>query len=117
MLGPAAAGALPSGATDHQVAAAIDVDGDGDDDIIMTDLDSSNNEDPLTNRALIWVGLGTDDQFGKRFDFTPVEQLHPASEVWGQYEVEVMDVNGDNKADLVIHWSSSPHQVFVALAK
>ncbi|MEM7415100.1 MAG: FG-GAP-like repeat-containing protein [Gemmatimonadota bacterium] len=94
-----------------------DVDGDGDDDIIMVDLDSSNNAEVLTNRVLIWVGLGTDDALGKRFDFTPVDQLHPAQEVWGQYDVEVRDLNGDNKADLVLHWASSPHQVFVALAK
>lgn len=94
-----------------------DVDGDGDQDLVMVDLDSSNNENELTNRALVWVGLGTDDQIGKRFDFTPVEQLHPAQEVWGQYEVEVLDLNGDDKADLVLHWQSNPHQVFVALAK
>lgn len=96
-----------------------DVDGDGDDDLVMIDLDSSNNgDDPvLTNRAKIFVGLGTDDQIGPRFDFTPVDQLHPEQEVWGQYEVEVRDLNGDNKADLILHWASSPHQVFVALAK
>jgi hypothetical protein len=37
--------------------------------------------------------------------------------VWGQYRVHVMDVNGDDKADLVLHWNSSPHQVYVGLAK
>lgn len=94
-----------------------DVDGDGDDDLVMVDLDSSNNRPEATNRVRIWVGLGTDDQIGKRFDFTPTDQLHPAQEVWGQYEVELLDVNGDDKADLVLHWQSSPHQVFVALAK
>jgi hypothetical protein len=94
-----------------------DVDADGDSDIIMVDLDSSNNKPNATNRARVWVGLGTVDQLGTRFDFTPVDQLHPAQEVWGQYRVHVMDVNGDDKADLVLHWNSSPHQVYVGLAK
>jgi hypothetical protein len=94
-----------------------DVDADGDSDFIMVDLDSSNNRPNATNRARVWVGLGTVDQVGTRFDFTPVDQLHPAQEVWGQYRVHVMDVNGDDKADLVLHWNSSPHQVYVGLAK
>ncbi len=95
-----------------------DVDADGDDDLIMVDLDSSNNKpQPLTNRVKIWVGLGTVDAQGSRFDFTPVEQLHPELESWAQYEVEVRDINGDFKADVILHWDSSPHQVFVALAK
>lgn len=94
-----------------------DVDADGDADILMVDLDSSNNNPVLTNRVRIWVGLGTVDQLGTRFDFTPVDQLHPASTTWGQFRVHVADVNGDNKSDLVLHWNASPHQVYVALAK
>lgn len=95
-----------------------DIDADGDDDLVLVDMDSSNNKpQAMTNRVKIWVGLGTVDGFGTRFDFTPVDQLHPAQHVWGQYDVEVRDVNGDNKADLVLHWNSSPHQVYVALAK
>ena len=94
-----------------------DVDADGDSDIVMVDLDSSNNRPVLTNRARIWVGLGTDDNLGIRFDFTPVDQLHPVQTTWGQYEVEVLDVNGDGKADLLMHWNSSPHHIYVALAK
>lgn len=94
-----------------------DIDADGDADLVMVDLDSSNNNPVLTNRARIWVGLGTDDNLGERFDFTPVDQLHPESVAWGQFDVELADVNGDNKADLVIHWNSSPHQIYVALAK
>lgn len=95
-----------------------DIDADGDDDLILVDMDSSNNKpETMTNRVKIWVGLGTVDGFGTRFDFTPVDQLHPAQHVWGQYEVVVRDVNGDNKADLLFHWNSSPHQVYVALAK
>jgi hypothetical protein len=29
----------------------------------------------------------------------------------------IPDVNGDKKADLVLHWNTSPHQIYVALAK
>lgn len=94
-----------------------DVDADGDTDIVMVDLDSSNNNPALTNRARIWVGLGTDDQIGKRFDFTPVDQLHPEQVAWGQFRVHMTDVDGDGKSDLLLHWATSPHQVFVALAK
>lgn len=94
-----------------------DVDADGDADIILVDLDSSNNTPETTNRARIWVGLGTVDPTGTYFDFTPKDQLHPAQEVWGQYRVHVADVNGDDKADVILHWNASPHQVFVGLAK
>jgi hypothetical protein len=94
-----------------------DVDGDGDADLILVDLNSANNRPQLTNRLQIWIGLGTVDEFGTRFDFTPVDQLHPASDIWAQYDVEFVDVNGDNKRDVVIHWNSSPHQVYVVLAK
>ena len=94
-----------------------DVDADGDSDMILVDLDGDNNPEQETNMAKIWVGLGTDDLHGPRFDFTPVEQLHPEQEVWAQYQVEVTDVNGDNKADVVLHWSTSPHQIYVGLAK
>jgi hypothetical protein len=94
-----------------------DVDADGDSDIVMVDLDSSNNDPVLTNRVRVWVGLGTVDQLGTRFDFTPQDQLHPAQEAWGQFKVRVSDVNGDDKADLVLHWYTSPYRVYVALAK
>lgn len=95
-----------------------DVDADGDSDIVLVDLDSSNNTPVTTNRARIWVGLGTtDDDRGTYFDFKPVDQLHPEQEVWGQYRVHVTDVNDDGKSDLVLHWNSSPHQIYVALAK
>lgn len=94
-----------------------DVDADGDSDIVLVDLDSSNNDPVTTNRARVWVGLGTVDQLGTRFDFTPVDQLHPAQEAWGQFRVHMADVNGDDKADLVLHWNASPHQIYVGLAK
>lgn len=94
-----------------------DVDGDGDADLILVDLNSANNPESPTNRLQIWIGLGTVDEFGTRFDFTPVDQLHPASDIWAQYDVDFVDVNGDNKRDVVIHWNSSPHQVYVVLAK
>ena len=96
---------------------AGDVDADGDVDVVLVDLDSSNNNPVTTNRARIWVGLGTVDQIGTRFDFAPVDQLHPAQEVWGQFRVHVADVNADNKDDVLLYWNSSPFQVYVGLAK
>ncbi|MGD2045873.1 MAG: FG-GAP-like repeat-containing protein [Gemmatimonadota bacterium] len=96
-----------------------DVDGDGDSDIILVDLNGDNNHpDPNTNGAKIWVGLGSVDvDLGTIFDFKPVDQVHPNQDVWGQYKVVATDVNGDDKTDLVLHWNSSPHRVYVALAK
>lgn len=94
-----------------------DVDGDFDTDIILVDLDGTNNRPVNTNGAKIWVGLATDDQLGIRFDFKPVEQIHPQQDTWGQYEVHVMDVNGDHKVDVVIHHNATPHRIYVALAK
>lgn len=101
---------------------AGDVDADGDSDLIMVDLDSSNNKTgdgsaPPADRARIWVGLGTVDQVGVRFDFSPRDQYHPAREVWGQYAVHVADVNGDGKTDVILHWNTSPHRVYVGLAR
>jgi hypothetical protein len=64
------------------------VDADGDADIILVDLDSSNNKPDETNRARIWVGLGTVDGRGAYFDFRPTDQTHPVQEPsWGQFRV------------------------------
>jgi hypothetical protein len=96
-----------------------DVDADGDSDMIMVDLNGANNKPtPNTNGAKIWVGLGSvDADLGTIFDFSPVDQVHPAQQVWSQYKVRAADVDGDLKSDLILYTSGSPASVYVALAK
>lgn len=85
-----------------------DVDGDGIDDIVWT------NQQPGQVAADVYVALGTNNGL---YDFSPVKQDQPYQDTWSQYTVFLMDVNGDNKQDLVWIKPGSQTLLYVATAK
>jgi hypothetical protein len=68
----------------------------------------------------MWVGLGNSEG---GFDFTPVDQEHPAttgaSEDWTVFRggVVVLDVNGDGRDDVVWNERAVTNRLYVALAR
>ncbi|MEO0899111.1 MAG: thiol-activated cytolysin family protein [Bacteroidota bacterium] len=85
-----------------------DVDGDGIDDITLT-----NQESGVTCSKVI-TALGTPNG---EYDFTPVKQEQPYANTWAQYTILHLDINGDNKNDLVWIKPASTADIFIALAK
>lgn len=82
-----------------------DVDGDGDADLMW-------NTTGAVNRT--FVSLGTSEAL---FDFSPVSQLHPATEAWDQFTMYVGDVNGDGRMDVIWNHPAATNRIYVALAK
>jgi hypothetical protein len=88
-----------------------DFNGDGKSDILWNELTGSKNH--------VWIGQGNVEG---RFDFTPVDQEHPAtaaSEDWTVFAggVLILDVNGDGRDDVVWNDRSVTNRIYVALAR
>jgi thiol-activated cytolysin/VCBS repeat protein len=89
-----------------------DFNGDGRADILWNELSASRNH--------VWIGLGNVEG---RFDFTPVDQEHPAtngaSEDWTVFAggVLILDVNGDGRDDVVWNDRAVTNRIYVALAR
>jgi len=85
-----------------------DVDGDGIDDITWT---NHGNGDITSN---VFTALGTNSGV---YDFTPVKQSSPFQATWSQFESFLIDINGDNKKDMLWVKPGSTTEYYVALAK
>ncbi|MEM7375683.1 MAG: thiol-activated cytolysin family protein [Bacteroidota bacterium] len=85
-----------------------DVDGDGIDDLVWTNLASG------TTVSHVYTALGTNSG---EYDFSPVRQSNPYQTSWSQYAVQVLDINGDDKKDLLWLKPGSTTETYVALAK
>jgi hypothetical protein len=88
-----------------------DYNGDGGADILWNELDVGVNH--------VWIGLGN---VNGGFDFTPLDQEHPASaqsEDWTAFSggVLVLDVTGDGRHDLVWNERSATNRIYVAVAQ
>lgn len=107
---------MSSGAQDHPVSQNWssyktligDVNGDGIDDICWTPQKAGQ---VVTD---VFVGLGTNSGM---YDFSPVRQEHPYQEAWSQYSIQLMDLNGDDKQDLLWIKPGSTTTFYTALAK
>lgn len=85
-----------------------DVDGDGIDDIIWT------NQEVGDVSSKVFVALGTSSG---RFDYSPVPQDNPFLTTWAQFNIYLMDINGDTRKDLIWIKPGSTTELYVALAK
>ena len=83
----------------------LDVNGDGRKDLLL-------NHMGTVNRSFIGLGTSTGE-----FDFTPIQQDHPAFESWSQYEILVGDVDGDRRDDVIYNSAGASNRVYVGLAK
>ncbi|MEO0472258.1 MAG: FG-GAP-like repeat-containing protein, partial [Bacteroidota bacterium] len=85
-----------------------DVDGDGIADVIWTNQASGEVS------ANVYTALGTNNG---TFDFSPVKQTQPYQTTWSQYVVNLMDINGDGKKDILWFKPGTNAEAYVALAK
>lgn len=89
-----------------------DFNDDGSIDILWNDLSANVNH--------MWVGLGNEAGL---FDFTPVDQEHPATDAsgvdWSAFEggVHILDVDNDGIDDVVWIARSGTYLIYVALGK
>jgi hypothetical protein len=71
------------------------------------------NSTGATNR--VYASLGKLDG---TFDFTPQNQLHPASGVdWDQFTFLIGDVTGDGKMDAIWNHPAATNRIYVAVGK
>ena len=83
----------------------LDVNGDGRKDLLLNHMGTVNRS---------FIGLGTSSG---EFDFSPIQQDHPAFESWSQYEILVGDVDGDRREDVIYNSAGASNKVYVGLAK
>lgn len=88
-----------------------DYNGDGGADILWNERDVGVNH--------VWIGLGN---VNGGFDFTPLDQEHPASagsEDWTAFSggVLVLDVTGDGRDDMVWNERAATNRIYVAVAQ
>lgn len=85
-----------------------DVDGDGIDDLVWTNLASGQTV------SHVYTALGTNTG---EYDFSPVKQSNPYQTTWSQYSVQLLDINGDTKKDILWLKPGASTEIYVALAK
>lgn len=88
-----------------------DFNGDGGADVLWNEMDVGVNH--------VWIGLGN---VNGGFDFTPLDQEHPASagsEDWTAFTggVLVLDVDGDGRDDMVWNERGATNRIYVARAR
>ena len=85
-----------------------DVDGDGIDDIVWT------NQGSGQTISHVFTALGT--QTGE-YDFSPVKQTNPYQTTWAQYSVQLIDINGDSRKDMIWLKPGANTEIYTALSK
>lgn len=86
----------------------MDIEGDGDADILYNLRTGSDN--------LIYVARG---QNGAAFDFSVARVRHPDSDEsnWSQYQMYTGDINGDNRDDIIWVWPGQTNRIYTAIGK
>lgn len=99
---------LPAETDTTMAAAFIDLDGDGDLDIVKGSFDLSRTRDPVTP-LIAWLNDGT----GR---FTPADGVLPATALANTFDLEVADYNGDGIDDLFVASRGGPDRLLLGLS-